>query len=290
VSLALTLALAWSLGAPAPTTAAPTEAEPPLAASASASARPPEATTVDGPAADREIAVKRPRRLASMLSLVLAELRTDGSLAPVRLDELLRDGTAVFNIWATYCEPCMRELAVFRAIAREPDTRDVRFVFAMSDQLRPNDAAQSRAHAELREVAAGTHLLVDPADDVNQALRSAGVYAGPAVLPLTLVTRCGEVAWGRLGEISQEELRAALAPMRRLGRCERARGLPTATPATEPTRVRRGSACGDQACDRLSGETCETCPADCGCPAGSSCTRNAAGRVHCASDESVLKE
>lgn len=281
VALCFTAILVWSLGdvpePPAAPTAMPVAAEP---------SAPPVAVRTT-PAA-RPLRLAQPRRLAPLMELALTELRADGSWTSTRMGEVLREGVAVVNLWATYCEPCMRELTVFRAVARAADGRDARFVFVMSDAFDPRSAAQARALTELREVASGTRLLVDPADDIGGVLRATGVHAAPTQLPLTLVLRCGEVAWGQLGEIQEADLQDALNSQRRLGRCERA-ARPTAAAAVPDAAGARTIGCGDGLCDRLAGETCASCRDDCGCAAGR-CIRNAVGDVYCARDESALKE
>jgi thiol-disulfide isomerase/thioredoxin len=279
VALGFAAILVWSLGDPAESSVDPLSARSVVETPVLATSPNPEIPT---PAA-QAIRVELPRRLVPLKSLQLTELRADGSTTKTRLDEVLREGVTVVNLWATYCEPCMREVSVFRAAAQE--ARDARFVFAMVEGPDPENQAQATALAELRRVAPRTRLLADPTHEIGRVLRSAGLSNG--LLPITLVLRCGEIAWGQVGEVRLADLQPPLAAQQKLGRCERG-GRPVATPEAKlaPTRP---DACGDGTCDRLAGETCASCTADCGCTNGS-CVRNTAGTMHCARDLSKLKD
>lgn len=277
VAMGFAVILVWSLGDPMASSVEPAAPRPASDAAA------PVATPDPVPAAPaaQAIRVELPRRLAPLMALQLTEVRVDGSTTTTRLDEVLRDGITIVNLWATYCEPCMREVAVFRAAAGE--ARDVRFVFAMVEGPDPDDPAQAAALGELRRVAPRTRLLADPTHEIGRVLRAAGLSSG--LLPITLILRCGEIAWGQVGEVHLADLQPPLAAQQKLGRCERAARPP---PAADP-KPAAPKTCGDGACDRLAGETCASCAADCGCTNGS-CVRNTAGTMHCARDLSTLKE
>lgn len=92
---------------------------------------------------------------------------------PLRLDEL--DGPAVVNLWATWCEPCRRELPAFQEASAT--FADVRFVGV--------DIAEDPAEALafLDEIGVDTDVFeqyADPDSELTNAL-------GAANLPITIV-------------------------------------------------------------------------------------------------------
>lgn len=284
--------------APAPTSApGPASASAPTSAlgPAPATAAPREAAAVV-PA--RVSALSRPRRVPALLSLTLAELRPNAALQPVRLADALGDGVSVLNLWATYCGPCLRELPAFRELAaRDRWGREVRFIPVMVDQLRPGDPAQTAALEQLRRISPNYRLLVDPGDQIGEALRAATIHEGAAILPVTLAFHCDELAWVQLGELDPALLAEALQHLRRRPRCEPPERpttpptFPTTDPVAAPAApVGKPDSCGDGRCDRTRDETCANCRVDCGCPLGSSCILNTSGATHCARDETALKD
>lgn len=133
--------------------------------------------------------------------------------------ELLGDAKlTVFNVWGTFCPPCLRELPDLGDIAREMKDDGVRVVGLLCDwtDARGNESAtqiaKARAIADMTK-ADYLHLLLN--EDVARFLGCV-----PSVVPQTyFVTRDGEVlgtvVGARSGEEWREMIRAALTEAER---------------------------------------------------------------------------
>jgi len=108
-------------------------------------------------------------------------------------------GPAVVNLWATWCQPCRKELPAFQEVST---TRpDVRFVGV--------DIAEDAAKA--REYLAGLGITFDQYLDDRGELTDA---LGTAVLPVTIVVDAdGKVATEHVGPMSVDDLEHALADL-----------------------------------------------------------------------------
>ena len=109
-------------------------------------------------------------------------------------------GHAVFiNLWATYCAPCVQELAYFERLQSEhPEIT----VLAVHASLTNEDVAAyvaGRGWDHLR-------FCVDTEDD-----RIFGIAGGSPVLPQTIVLNArGEVVYNEIGSVTFEQLEALL--------------------------------------------------------------------------------
>lgn len=124
--------------------------------------------------------------------LTLERLGDDGALA---LSEL--DGPAVVNFWATWCEPCVKEMPLL-ATAAAHLRGEVAF-------LGVNVQDRDEAALELAERTGVAYPLVkDPAGELYQQVRGAG-------MPTTLfVDERGVVVYRRTGEVDAARLAALL--------------------------------------------------------------------------------
>lgn len=106
-------------------------------------------------------------------------------------------GPAVVNLWATWCQPCRKELPAFQQVsAARPD---VRFIGV--------DIAEDAAKA--RDFLAGLGVTFDQFFDA-QGRFSDGL--GTAVLPVTVVVDgAGHIATEHIGPMSVADLERALA-------------------------------------------------------------------------------
>ena len=108
-------------------------------------------------------------------------------------------GSVVFiNLWATYCAPCVQEMAHFdRLLAERPEVE----VLAVHSSLTTEDVAAYLADREWR-----ADFAVDDADD--SVFRAVG---GSTLLPQTIVlNRRGEVVYNETGSVTYEKLIALL--------------------------------------------------------------------------------
>jgi thiol-disulfide isomerase/thioredoxin len=125
--------------------------------------------------------------------LTLAALH-DGAPA---LDVGALRGPAVINLWATWCQPCRKELPAFQEVSTaRPDVRFVGVDIA-------EDAGKARDF--LAELGITFDQYLDDRSELTDAL-------GTAVLPVTLVVAAdGTVATEHVGPMSAGDLEHALA-------------------------------------------------------------------------------
>ncbi len=108
-------------------------------------------------------------------------------------------GPAVVNLWATWCQPCRKELPAFQEVsAARPDVRFVGVDIA-------EDAAKARDF--LAELGITFDQYLDDRGRLTEAL-------GTAVLPVTIVVDAdGKVATEHVGPMSVDDLEHALADL-----------------------------------------------------------------------------
>ncbi len=115
-----------------------------------------------------------------------------------------RGKVLVINYWATWCAPCREEIPLFVRLQREYAAKNVQFIGIAVDQ-----ADKVRDFA--REFQVNYPLLIAGMEAMELS-RKAGNKAG--VLPYTLVLdRGGRIAVSLVGGISEDRMRAALAPL-----------------------------------------------------------------------------
>ena len=153
-------------------------------------------------------------RRAAVVALVLAVAACGGggarsSLPDVTLPSLHEGaapldtgalkGPAVVNLWATWCQPCRKELPAFQEVsAARPDVRFVGVDIA-------EDAGKARDF--LADLGITFDQFLDDRGELTDAL-------GTAVLPVTLVVDAdGTVATEHVGPMSVGDLEQALADL-----------------------------------------------------------------------------
>ena len=129
---------------------------------------------------------------ATLPQLTLPSLRPGA--APLEIGDLR--GPAVVNLWATWCQPCRKELPAFQEVsAARPDVRFVGVDIA-------EDAG--KAGDFLAELGISFDQYLDDRGELTDAL-------GTAVLPVTLVVDAdGKVATEHVGPMSVDDLEHAL--------------------------------------------------------------------------------
>ena len=105
-------------------------------------------------------------------------------------------GPAVVNLWATWCQPCRKELPAFQEVSTaRPDVRFVGVDIA-------EDATKARDF--LTELGITFDQYLDDRGQLSEAL-------GTAVLPVTIVVDAdGKVATEHVGPMSVDDLEHAL--------------------------------------------------------------------------------
>ena len=132
---------------------------------------------------------------ATLPDLTLPALH-DGAPA---LDVGALRGPAVVNLWATWCQPCRKELPAFQEVsAARPDVRFVGVDIA-------EDAGKARDF--LADLGITFDQYLDDRGELTDAL-------GTAVLPVTIVVDAdGKVATEHVGPMSVGDLEQALADL-----------------------------------------------------------------------------
>lgn len=128
------------------------------------------------------------------------------SLSPLNAQDLLAKVRApgadvsVVNIWATWCEPCRREMPLFIQLAKRPD---VRVLLVSADD--PADEPAARAFLAEQGVSFETYRMGESAPAFMRAIQPS--WSG--ALPATFFYRAdGHLHSLFLGEISQAALDA----------------------------------------------------------------------------------
>lgn len=120
---------------------------------------------------------------------------------PVSLEEL-RGRVVVFNIWATWCPPCRKEMPDLQALHDRYSPEGLRVIGVSVDAAGTDEAVQQF----LEEYGVTYTILRDPSDRISSVFMTQGV-------PVTiLIDREGTVKWRRLGPVAadDEDLNSAL--------------------------------------------------------------------------------
>jgi thiol-disulfide isomerase/thioredoxin len=110
----------------------------------------------------------------------------------------LRGAPAFINVWATWCEPCRRELPVFDALREETGIR----VLAVSQD---DPARRGAVEAALKVAGVELEVALDTQGEVSRVLQA---HALPTTV---LLDERGEIVWRHVGEVTPDDLREALA-------------------------------------------------------------------------------
>ncbi len=262
VAVALVGGLAWSLAA-VPEAPAEDRAAP-LAASERVQAPEPRPAAPEHPATPaptrRDADISPPSQVPGLLGLQLGFLRSNEMVGTIAFGEVVRGTPAVklVNLWATWCAPCVREMAMFRELSGGW-RRDVRFVPIHVGAV--SDRETYRELVEAMPVAAEEPLIDASGDALQGLLRAAEVLATGEGIPITLLLDCrNALRWIHVGELADKDaLSSRLAALR--GELATARCAP---PVPVPTTSPGPPGCGDGMC-LAPDESCANCTADCGC-------------------------
>lgn len=115
----------------------------------------------------------------------------------------LQGNVVVLNFWAAWCDPCKREMPAFQKI-HEDGANDVRIIGV--DIRNDKDAA---AFAFLIELGVTYKIVKDSDASIEEAFGLGGSY------PVTvIITPDGEINAIRIGEMTESEIREAVAEAR----------------------------------------------------------------------------
>lgn len=137
---------------------------------------------------------------------------------------LRRNGTGkvrLFNVWATWCGPCVQEFPDLVATARRFDMRDFEFISISTDD--PEDVSKAKAFLEKQGAGMSDRLRKSVADEgrkTNSYLFHGGSTEDlmkvldpewPGGIPHSvLIGPGGEILWRHNGVVDAEALRAAI--------------------------------------------------------------------------------
>ncbi len=121
-----------------------------------------------------------------------------------------RGKVLVVNLWATWCPPCVAEMAELNAFYEDYAGADLRFLSISYDD--PNDTQKVAAFHEDQSLSFPVHILgeLDDASDIDKALGT--TFEG--VFPTTLVyNAAGEPVKVWQEAITREQLEEAVKPL-----------------------------------------------------------------------------
>lgn len=165
-----------------------------------------------------------PRGVISLRPFKVFHLDEDGLGRVTSIKKLIPpEQIGVISLWATWCEPCRRELpALANAIAGAPWGEHVALL-AVAQFESAADIAVYEAGRELLVRLRRAELLIDVDTSNKNALRVQIQRVLPTLkhhprdFPLTcILDHDGHVRWCRLGEITEEELRTGGPVAKRL--------------------------------------------------------------------------
>jgi thiol-disulfide isomerase/thioredoxin len=113
-----------------------------------------------------------------------------------------RGNVVVINFWGSWCAPCRREAAILGTLARNFQSKNVRFI---GDNVLDSPAT---AEAFERTFNIGYPSINDPSEHVALAFHST---VPPSAIPSTLIIdRTGRIAARIVGEVSYNGLKALI--------------------------------------------------------------------------------
>ena len=108
------------------------------------------------------------------------------------LDQFKGD-VVLLNVWATWCEPCKREMPELNAISQEFEDQGLRVIGVSIDRMQSDDALKQFA----ADHDASYTLAKDPKDRFSTVFKTSGV-------PVTLlIDRSGNIAYQWQGELDE---------------------------------------------------------------------------------------
>ena len=145
------------------------------------------------------------RRLPGLFGLELGYLRANDIVGTIAFSEVIRGtpSVKVLNLWATWCAPCVREIAMFRGLS-DGWRRDIRFVPIHVGPV--GDAAAYRRLVDQMPVAAVEPLIDSSGHAVLDLLRDTGLIEYEEGIPITFLLDCrNELRWLHVGEVKDGE-------------------------------------------------------------------------------------
>ena len=149
--------------------------------------------------ATQQSAPPEPSAAESLYAMALPDLQGK----PQKLEQW-RGKVLVVNFWATWCEPCRKEIPLFVQLQSKYAAKNLQFVGISIDQV---DKTQEFA----QKFSVNYPNLIGTFDAVEVS-RVAGNKR--RVLPYTIILdRKGQIAATEMGELTLEKLEATLAPL-----------------------------------------------------------------------------
>jgi thiol-disulfide isomerase/thioredoxin len=161
------------------------------------------AAPVSTRAGDALTVAKAPAEPAKPAPLELPDITLPDSTGAARKLSAWRGHPLIVNFWATWCEPCRREIPLFESLRRDPDGRRLQVVGIAVDE---RDAALKYARA----MGIDYPILIAGEDGGLKAIGAFGM--GAAVLPFTVFADAqGRIVSVKVGELHPDEAHLILA-------------------------------------------------------------------------------
>ena len=110
----------------------------------------------------------------------------------------IKDKVIVFNVWATWCPPCIQEMPMFDHLFQEMNGQDIEFILASDEEM-------SKLIRFTKE-----HALAVPVYQLTAPMKTLGVHTIPCTF---IFDKKGKLVEKKLGIFeSAEELKALIRP------------------------------------------------------------------------------
>ncbi|QBJ85739.1 TlpA family protein disulfide reductase [Chryseobacterium gleum] len=118
--------------------------------------------------------------------------------SPFQKEYLNKGGIIIVNVWATWCEPCVQEMPVFKKLIKE--NPDKKFVFLSIDENTEN--LKFVAENKINDI---TLQNIKYIEAIKNFLGGNGVL-GYSAIPLTFIIKDGKIIDKSVGSIDYTEL------------------------------------------------------------------------------------
>lgn len=144
----------------------------------------------------------------AFITLLFPFLSTESKVTVVNFDQLQTyaahktdDSLYVVNFWATWCEPCVKELPAFQQIQAKDAGQKVKFIYVSLNS--PRELVKVQSFVDDHKLN-GTVLLLNSSNPNEWINRVDDSWSG--TIPATVIYKLGKKVYFREGEFTPESL------------------------------------------------------------------------------------